>query len=259
MLHRQESAGLVVITQPTHSWVAGCIARVWGNEQFGLFAPREEVCLGAEQHDIGWVVWETAPTLNAKTGYPYNFMELPTATHTNIWSGAKHLALPFGRYATLLVSLHGTGLFERFRRWQESPESSRLVKAYLDQEYTFQEQLIANLEDDSYYAAYATPEIIQHNRSLVTTWDTLSLALCMGLDESRQFHHIPTALGEITITLTPVGNDIIKVSPWVFHQDKVTLVYEGRLLQDKFTDEILMRQTLNNAKWVSISNTLIPG
>lgn len=186
-------------------------------------------------------------------------MELPTATHTNIWSGAKHLALPFGRYATLLVSLHGTGLFERFRRWQESPESSRLVKAYLDQEYTFQEQLIANLEDDSYYAAYATPEIIQHNRSLVTTWDTLSLALCMGLDESRQFHHIPTALGEITITLTPVGNDIIKVSPWVFHQDKVTLVYEGRLLQDKFTDEILMRQTLNNAKWVSISNTLIPG
>ncbi|PPS43345.1 DUF3891 family protein [Chroococcidiopsis sp. TS-821] len=256
MLHRQESAGLVVITQPTHSWVAGCIARVWGNEKFGVFAPREEVCLGAEQHDIGWVVWETAPTLNPKTGYPYNFMELPTETHTKIWSGAKQLALPFGRYATLLVSLHGTGLFER-RNWQTSLESSRLVQAYLDQEYAFQEQLIANLECDSYYAAYATPENIQRNRSLVATWDTLSLALCMGLREEKKFHQVPTALGEITLTLTPVEENVIKVSPWVFQQDTVKLVYEGRLLQKKFTDEAAMRQALNNASWVNITNTLI--
>ncbi|MUL34919.1 DUF3891 family protein [Gloeocapsopsis dulcis] len=257
MLHRQESARLVVITQPTHSWIAGCIARVWG-EQFGFFAPREEVCLAAEQHDIGWVVWENAPTLNFKTGYPHNFTELPTEIHTQIWTGAKQLALPFGRYATLLVSLHGTGLFERFRNWQESPESSRLVKAYLEQEYAFQEQLIANLKSDSHYASYATPEIIDRNRSLVATWDMLSLTLCMGLREERQFHQVPTASGEITLTLTPADNDIIKVSPWVFEQKEVTLVYEGRLLQEKFADETAMRRALENATWVSITNRLIP-
>jgi hypothetical protein len=257
MLHRQASAGLIAITQPTHSWIAGCLARVWG-EQCGLFTPREEVCLAAEQHDIGWVVWETAPTLNSKTGYPHNFMELPTEIHTQIWIGAKHLALPFGRYATLLVSLHGTGLFERFRNWQKSPESSRLVETYLEQEYDFQKQLIANLKSDSYYASYATPEVIERNRSLVATWDMLSLALCMGLRKERQFHQVPIVSGEMTLTLTPTENDIIKVSPWVFQQDEVTLVYEGRLLQEKFTDEIVMRQALVNAKWVSITNTLIP-
>lgn len=257
MLHRQESAGLVVITQPTHSWVAGCIARAWG-EQFGSFAPREEVCLGAEQHDIGWVVWETAPTLNPKSGYPHNFIELPTETHTRIWSGAKQLALPFGRYAALLVSLHGTGLFERFRNWQESPASSQLVEAYLEQEYAFQEQLIANLQNDAYYTSYATPEVIKRNRSLVSIWDMLSLALCMGLREEKQFHQVPTAAGEITLTLTPIGNNIIKVAPWVFQQHEVTLVYEGRLLQEKFIDEIAMRKALTNAEWVSITNTLIP-
>lgn len=257
MLHRQESTGIVVITQPTHSWIAGCLARVWGNEKFGWFAPREEVCLGAEQHDIGWVVWETAPTLNPKTGYPYNFMELPTQTHTQIWSGAKQLALPFGRYATLLVSLHGTGLFERFRNWQ-SPESSQLVKAYLEQEYAFQTQLIANLQKDSYYASYATPEIIQRNRSLVAIWDMLSLSLCMKLREVRQFHQIPTASGEITLTLIPEEKGIIKVSPWVFQQNEVTLIYEGRLLQEKFTDETVMRRALNDAEWLSMTNKLIP-
>jgi len=256
MLHRQETAGLVVITQPTHSWIAGCLARMWG-EQCG-FAPREEVCLAAEQHDIGWVGWETAPTLNFETGYPHNFMELPTEIHTQIWSGAKKLALPFGRYATLLVSLHGTGLFERFRNWQESPASSQLVKAYLEQEYDFQEQLIANLKNDSHYASYATPEIIDRNRSLVALWDTLSLTLCMGLREERQFHQAPIGSGEMALTLTPIENDIIKVNPWVFEQNEVTLVYEGRLLQEKFVDETAMRNALENATWVSIVNRLIP-
>lgn len=258
MLHRQESTGLVVITQPTHSWVAGCIARAWGNEQFGSFSPYEEVCLGAQQHDIGWTVWENTPTLNFKTGYPHNFMELPSAIHTRLWSGAKHLAMPFGRYATLLVSLHGTGLFERFRHWQQSPESSRLVNAYLEQEYAFQNQLIASLQVDSHYATDATPEQIQRNRTLVAIWDMLSLAVCMGLHEPKQFEQVPTASGETALTLTPLDDNLVEVSPWAFRCDRVTLVYEGRIITEKFTDETTMRDALTNAEWVTFTNILIP-
>ena len=94
MLHRKEPAGLIVITQPTHAWISGCLARAWGNEHFGSFAPIQEVCMGAEQHDIGWLYWEQAPTLNPHTGYPHKFTELSTQEHINIWCGAKHLALP---------------------------------------------------------------------------------------------------------------------------------------------------------------------
>lgn len=258
MLHRHESRGLVVITQPTHSWVAGCIARAWGNEQFGSFTPQDEVCLGAEQHDIGWVLWENAPTLNLKTGYPHNFMELPSAIHTRIWSGAKHLAMPFGRYATLLVSLHGTGLFERFRSWQQSPDTAQLVKAHLEQEYAFQNQLIANLQADLYYAADVTPEQIKRNRILVATWDLLSLALCMGLSAEKQFERVPTAAGETTLTLTPINQNFVKVSPWAFKCDRVTLVYEGRIITEKFTDETTMRNALTNAEWITFTNILVP-
>lgn len=258
MLHRQEPAGLIVITQPTHAWIAGCLARAWGNEDFGSFAPIQEVCLGAEQHDIGWLLWENSPTLNPKTGYPHSFRELPTQVHIDIWSGAKQLALPFGRYVALLVSLHGTGLFERFTHWQQSPESSQIVQEFLKHEYAFQEKLTTSLENDPHYAQYAAPEIIKRDRALIAIWDLLSLALCHGLRSEQQFNQVPTASGETTVTLTPVNDNAteVKVAPWPFHQSEVTLVYEGRILREKFTDEIAMRTALADAECIAISTTL---
>ena len=62
MLHREDPEGMIVITQPVHAWIAAQMARQWGNDRFGTFAPWEEVCLGAEQHDIGMTAWERAPT-----------------------------------------------------------------------------------------------------------------------------------------------------------------------------------------------------
>jgi len=56
MVLREESEEAVVcIGQTSHSWLAGQLARAWGNERMGDFSPREEVCLGAEQHDVGWL------------------------------------------------------------------------------------------------------------------------------------------------------------------------------------------------------------
>lgn len=39
MLYRQDPAGLIVIGQPAHAWVAGQLARAWGNEHVGDVAP----------------------------------------------------------------------------------------------------------------------------------------------------------------------------------------------------------------------------
>jgi hypothetical protein len=134
MLYRAIGENRICITQPTHAWVSGQMAQVWGNEMFGSVTPYEAVCLGAEQHDIGWLPWESAPTLNPDTGYPHSFLEVAPQVHTKLWAGAKHLVMPMGRYAALLVSLHGTGLYERFTHWKKSPESTRVVEAFLQQE-----------------------------------------------------------------------------------------------------------------------------
>ncbi|MEQ8998695.1 MAG: DUF3891 family protein [Coleofasciculus sp. B1-GNL1-01] len=260
MLHRSSKEGLICITQPNHAWVSGELARAWGNEQFGQFVPPKELCLAAEQHDIGWLLWEQAPTLNPETGYPYRFTELPTQVHIDIWTGAKQLAMPWGRYVTLFVSLHGTGLYERYQSWQKNPESSRIVQDFLNSEYAFQEQLIATLKNDPHYVPYVTPEIIKRNQKLVATWDAISLILCQNVSGEQQVEQVPTAEGETVLTLTHVNDDPhqIILSPWPLQENEVTLVYEGRLLRETFTDEMAMREALRRDGGLTLTTILTP-
>ncbi len=263
MLHRLSKQGLICITQPNHAWLSGQLAQAWGNENFGEFFPRKQVCLGAEQHDIGWLVWEQAPTLNPQTGYPHNFTELSTPVHIDIWSGARQFTLPLGRYVALLISLHGTRLYERFTTWQNSPTFTPIVQAFLKREYAFQEQVIAILKNDKYYAPYVTPEIIGRNRKLVETWDALSIIFCQGLNGEQQISQVPTRNHETTLKLTLLeekhNHQQIAISPWPFQQSQVELVYEGRLLQQKFNDETAMRNTLMGDCWVTLETLLKPG
>ncbi len=258
MLYRLLDQTRICITQPTHAWVSGQLAQVWGNQQFGAIAPYQEVCLGVEQHDIGWLPWEAAPTLNPDTGYPHSFNEVAPEVHTELWAGAKHLAMPMGRYVALLVSLHGTGLYERFTHWKRSPESTRVVETFLQQEKEFQQQLIHRLEQDPSYVPYVTPEAITRNQRLVATLDALSLAICMGVTEQRQIDQVPTATGETTLTLMPIADDPtqLSVTPWCFHTNEVAVVFEGRILGEEFADESTMRDRLTDAPWVTLTTTL---
>lgn len=260
VLYRTVGENRICITQPTHAWVSGQMAQFWGNEQFGSVKPYAAVCLGAEQHDVGWIPWEAAPTLNPDTGYPHSFTEVAPEVHTQLWAGAKHLAMPMGRYVALLVSLHGTGLYERFTHWKQSPESTQVVEAFLQQEKEFQQQLINCLGQDPAYAPFVAPEEITRNQRLVATLDALSLAICMGVTESRQFGQVPSRVGTTTLTLRPIANDPIHLSvePWCFQTDEVNLVFEGRILEEKFTDERTMRDRLANAPWVTLTARLYP-
>jgi hypothetical protein len=260
MLYRTIDKNRICITQPNHAWVSGQMANVWGNEMFGEVVPYQPVCLGAEQHDIGWIPWESAPTFNPETGYPHSFREVAPEIHTKLWAEAKHLAMPMGRYVALLVSLHGTGLYERFTHWKKSPESTRLVEAFLKQEKEFQQDLIAKLGQDPVYQPYATPEVITRNQRLVATLDALSLEICMGVTAQKQFEGVPSATGETTLTLIPIDNDPTRlwVEPWCFQPDEVTVVFEGRILTEKSSDEEIMRDRLANAPWVTLTATLRP-
>lgn len=261
MVHREEVDGLIVVTQPAHAWVAGQLARAWGNERFGAVTPREEVCLGAEQHDIGWTAWEGAPTLNRQTGRPHSFLQLPLASHLAIWSAAGRLALAQGRYAALLVSLHGAYLYAGRDTSRDAPAEAQAVRDFLARERAFQAELLASLAAEPRYAAAVTPAAVARNQRLVSIWDRLSLLVCMGLREERRIEGVPTADGETTLTLTPASGKpaVVRVAPWPFGADRVTLVCDGRQVPETFTDEAAMRAALARAPWVTIETALIPG
>src|SRR5256714_15061564 len=104
MLIRPEPDGsFLAIGQASHAWVSGQRARGWGNERFGAVEPWEEVCLGAEQHDVGWASWDLRPALNPETGLPHTFISLPMEPKLELWSAAAGRMVAQCRYAALLV------------------------------------------------------------------------------------------------------------------------------------------------------------
>ena len=145
MLVRHDSRGAVVIGQPSHAWISGQLARAWGNERFGAVEPFEEVCLAAEQHDIGMAMWDLEPVRNPESGLPASFLQMAIRDHIELWTLAPRRLLRQSRYAALLVSLHGTRLYaSRDLSPLPAPERS-LVLEFLDGQHRLQHDLLETL------------------------------------------------------------------------------------------------------------------
>src|SRR6516225_4016970 len=104
----------ITISQTSHSWVSGQLARAWGNDRFARFEPYEQICYAAEQHDIGFLDWESQPTLNARTGLPYTFEELLELLLLEICPSGINQLLLVCYYASLVVNLHFCNLCKLF-------------------------------------------------------------------------------------------------------------------------------------------------
>jgi hypothetical protein len=257
MLFRQLGDGILAISQPTHAAVSGQLAMTWGSQDFGALEPAAEVILGATLHDIGWLHWERVPTLNPETGLPRTFLQIPTRTHLDIWGPASRLALPFGRYVALLVSMHGTALYGFHDYTRDTDEEARDARAFVEQEERFQRDIIAQLRGDSIPAEWVSDEQIRRNQRLVATWDGMSLAICGGLNAPRTLRDVPAVEGVRDIVLTPHGDSVV-VDPWPFAEECVTTRFEGRILAGTFTTDENLRTALQVAPWKTVTVTLQP-
>jgi Protein of unknown function (DUF3891) len=247
MLLRPHGDGVLAIGQPAHAWVSGQLARAWGNERFGAVEPWEEVCLAAEQHDIGMAAWERRPTLNPQTGLPRSFMELELDEHLEIWWRAAPMVLSQSRYAALLVSMHGTALYERRDLTRLAPSEAARVREFLTGQRELQEQLLATLGSDPRTAAE-----VRRNQRLVWTWDSLSLGLLLDW-APFELTDVPTADGEVDISVRTGTLD-----PWPFQASGIAVRCEGRRLTGRFDDEASMREALAAGSWASVEFELAP-
>jgi Protein of unknown function (DUF3891) len=246
VLLRSDGDGVIAIGQPAHAWLSGQLARAWGNARFGGVEPWEEVCLAAEQHDVGMAAWERRPTLNPDTGLPRSFMELGLDEHLEIWWSAAPLVVPQSRYAALLVSLHGSALYERRDLTRLGPADVERVRAFLAGQRELQDELLASLRADSRTAADAAEQRVRRNQRLVWTWDSLSLGLLLGW-APFELSAVPAANGDVDVQVRERTLD-----PWPFRDARVTLRCEGRRLAGRFDDEDTMRNALADAPWVTL-------
>jgi hypothetical protein len=270
MLFREDPRCPVAISQPSHAWISGQIIRAWGNAAFGPVAPYEDVCLGSEQHDIGWLEWEQAPTLNQATGRPHSFRELGIAAHIAIWRRGTELALAFGRYPALLVSLHGAGLYAAFDADSASAADVTIVSDFLDDQRSLQRRLRENLSADPCFARHAGDAAITRNRGLVRTADRMSIAICTGMRDIMvrtddphvgAIRQVPTADGETDVRMSVVDGDLttVAVTPWPFAGRAVRVTCEGiELPASPFINQNEMRVALRDARRVTVAAELRP-
>jgi hypothetical protein len=221
MLLRPDGDAVICIGQPAHAFLSGQLAAAWAPRP----EPFEEVVLAAAQHDAGMADWDAAPELNPETGLPQSFMEMSLDTHLRLWSHAPKRVLPQSRYAALLVSMHGTALYEM--RDLTKLDDPTPVTRYLDEQRDLQRRLGAGFD----------PQQLRRNQQLLWAWDFLSLGLCLRWEDA-------------TVNAITLHADTIE--PWPFAADTVHLHTEGRRLEGPYQAAADLHAALDAAPWVRL-------
>ncbi len=249
---REQGDEVIAIGQTSHSWISGQLARAWGNVRFRGPDPYEEVCLAAEQHDIGMASWDLCPARNPRTGLPQSFMEMALETHLRLWSSAPRRLLAQSRYAALLVSMHGCRLYEMRDLDKLSPADAAAIREYLEEQRAFQRGVLASLRGDRTMSGSATPELVARNSQLIWTWDFLSLAICLDWAPCTA-RSVPTAAAPVDLTLSrDARTRALTLEPWPLRVARFAVRCDGRRLSGRSDTDEAMREALASARSESL-------
>lgn len=238
MLFRTEPSGVLAISQPTHAWISGQILRAWDA------ALGEPLLLAAEQHDIGWLDWESAPTFNPQTGRPHLFREIGAVVHSPMWRQGVERALgAWGAHVALLVSRHGGVIYRRYTdRHRISEADAAAAQTYLDTQGPMEAAWAKTLG--------LNVAALQNETTLVALVDAVSLALCGELKTPIDLEAPSSRGGAETLRLIerPGHPFDFVLSPWPFRKDVLTVEGEARPLPaaGRFDNEAAMRAWLRS-------------
>jgi Protein of unknown function (DUF3891) len=259
MLLRGDDGSVLVIGQPSHAWVSGQLARAWGNATFGALDPWEEVCLAAEQHDIGMAAWDLEPTRNPETGLPHAFTEMPLDAHLECWRNGPRRLVRQSRYAALLCSIHGTRLYEMRDLDRMAPDDATAVRDHIAAQRAFQAELLGVLRADPVSARGTSEALVTRNSQLIWTWDFISLALCLDWAPCSA-KAVPLASGEsveLVLDPGPAARQLV-LDPWPLGVPRLTVRAEGQRLHGPYTSDAALRAALATAPWETLEVELFP-
>jgi len=253
MLFREpaHAAPALAISQPAHAWISGQLLRAWSD-------PLDEaLLLAAEQHDLGWLDWETAPSFDPHTGRPHLFSAVGAAMHAPMWARGVERALgAWGRHVALLISRHGRLIYSRYTdRHQIEAADAAAVDHYLETQGPMQATWARALGLDA--------AMLARDSALVALSDTLSLALCGALRPPLEVEAPDRAGGTRTLQLRARPEDATEftLSPWPFRIEAIVMQGEARPMPDtgRFVDEAAMRAWLAAPERMAFRARLTPG
>jgi hypothetical protein len=223
MLFRELPDGSwLAVSQPMHALVSGQMARAWGADGFARLDPFEEVATACAQHDVAWMGWEAAPTLDPATGRPHQFRAIGARDHAPMWArGVERAIAAWGPWVGLLVSRHGSRIYDSYAdRHRVNEEDAAAAETYRREQAALRARLMA--------AAGITEAALEAAAALVAVTDALSLAACGGIATLGGAGFAPLADGGEVALKAEEGDGVMAVSPWPFLAPEVPLSWTAR-------------------------------
>jgi Protein of unknown function (DUF3891) len=248
------AAAVLAISQPTHAWISGQLLRAWAEKL------DEPLLLAAEQHDLGWLDWETAPSFDWRTGRPHLFRDVGAAVHAPMWArGVERALAAWGARVALLISRHGGLIYARYiDRQRMSEADAAAADRYGETQAPLQATWARALGLDA--------DTLARDTALVALSDTLSLALCGALKVPLNIEapdRTGSGMRRLRLTAAWPGDPAeFTLSPWPFHGE-APLVVEGEARpvpeEGRFADEAAMRAWLAAPERVVFRARVAPG
>ncbi len=231
MIRRRDNP-TIIITQTAHGWLAGQLAAHWGNDRFHLPIDPDELMLTVSNHDQGWWLWETQPKLNAHQR-PADFLEMPVDEHLAIWRRSIACVESQTRYGAVLVSQHARFLNERrvAARRDTHPDWEKLT-AFCTEQREWETAQLDDLRQLTVYKSACRAQNLAAAMRLLQVFDWLSLLLCMDAVTESVVADVPAQSPDerVSITLKPLPDGTLTISPWTFSTPQFSVMAETRQL-----------------------------
>lgn len=230
MIVRDRGDDWQVVLQIDHEDLSGAFARAWAEQ--GSRHP--SLAIAAARHDDGWAVWERAPVVDSETGKPVNFLDVDVSSHLAFYRACIAAVTEHDRYAGLLVSMHGAGIYrQRYGRdpslgLSRAAEAQELIDAFVAEQESGYERRLADssaANDDERWRDY----------ELLQLYDRLSLYFCMRDVEADGGE--PVELQGYTLEL--LGPWRVRMSPFPFGASPARFELVRRVMPKSARAEVL--------------------
>jgi hypothetical protein len=236
MLRMESETGWWLITHPDHARLAGKFAEAWGNDRFRKPEPRAPVLHGISTHDDGWAARDAHPSITREgkpsafstelVGKYSAFEEIDLAAYLAVRERAVRIIAENDPYAGLLIALHTYNLLTAHAdRSTIAPAQLPLLDAFLENQRSYQRQLLAAIEADSTLKSIdKNRQTIEEHFRLLQACDNLSLLTCVAFaGPANLLHPLPLNDGGVAeIQVQPLGPRHFQLEPWPFADAALT-------------------------------------
>jgi hypothetical protein len=245
MIVRRLDADLLLINQDDHAALAGRIMAAWRADGLPQRPTRSRVLDATARHDVGWQIIDAAPSVDPKTGMPYEFVTAPLEVRQGVWPRALSQLAADDPYIAALVAHHAVTVYRRYAQtpgWEaffpymEGRRTDLLRTQALDFETFLQDYIFVGVGD---------------------LW---SLVFCTGwlephsMERYRALLHAPVERGRAEAEIVDGGR--LEITPDPFDEAVVSLeVAARRIPARQYTADDDLRQTVARAPTVYLTGT----